>query len=248
MKLGTQFNPLPNMNTETSKRDKSLEKIATAVELKMEESSSRTIADMIQNQISTLSQGLINANDGISMMQIAGGALNALSDQAQMLNDLSIRYNNSALNETQKQGVQNAFGRAVEAMDQTIETTSFNGKSLFGSSPTFSLGNSSIAASIPSLSPSALSIDNQDGIQAYRESLAQASADIGSTTNGLISATDSLLNQITQTAAAKSQIADTDMANTIKEFQQSNLKLDVAQITIAHQNDVLRQNVTRLLG
>lgn len=248
MKLGTQFSPLPNMNTETSKRDKSLEKIATAVELKMEESSSRTIADMIRNQISTLSQGLINANDGISMMQIAGGALNALSDQAQMLNDLIIRYNNGALNETQKQGLQNAFGRAVEAIDQTIETTSFNGKSLFGSSPTFSLGNSSISASIPSLSPSTLSIDNQDGFQAYRESLAQASADIGSTTNGLISATNTLLNQITQTAAAKSQIADTDMANTIKEFQQSNLKLDVAQITIAHQNDVLRQNVTRLLG
>lgn len=245
---GTQFNPLPQMNTESSKRDKTLEKIATAVQLEMEDSSSRSIADMMQSQISTMSQGLMNANDAISMMQIAGGALNSLSDQTQMLNDLSVRYNNDALNTSQKQALQNEFSRTVDAMQQSIETTSFNGKSLFGSSPTFSLGDNSISASIPSLSPSSLTIDNQDGIQAYRESLAQASADIGSTTNSLVSSTDVLLNQITQTAAAKSKIADTDMANAIKDFQQSNLQLDVAQIAIAHQNDMLRQNVTRLLG
>lgn len=248
MILGTQFNPLPQMNTETSKRDKTLEKIATAVELKMEESSSRTIADMMQNQMSTLTQGLMNANDGISMMQIAGGTLNSLSDQTQILNDLSVRYNNGALNASQKEGLQNEFSRTIDAMQQSIESTSFNGKSLFGSTPTFSLGNSTLSASVPSLSPSSLSIDNQDGIQTYRDSLAQASADIGSTTNGLISATNVLLTQITETAAAKSQIADTDMANAIKDFQQSNLKLDMTQIAVAHQNDVLRQNITRLLG
>jgi flagellin-like hook-associated protein FlgL len=56
------------------------------------------------------------------------------------------------------------------------------------------------------------------------------------------------LEKITSTAAAKSQITDTDMAKAIKEFQQSNLKLDMTQIAIAHQNDLLRQNVTRLLG
>jgi flagellin len=248
MQLNALYNALPQMNTEMSKRDKTLEKIASAKQLSMEDSSSRTIADMMQNQISTLSQGLMNANDGISMMQIADGTLTSLSDQTQMLNDLSVRYNNDALNASQKQALQSEFGRTVDAMQQSIDTTSFNGKSLFGSSSTFSLGDSSITASIPSLSPSSLTIDNQNGIQAYRDTLTQARSDVGSTTNGLISSTDTLLNTITQTSAAKSQIADTDMANAATDFQQSNLKLDVAQIAIAHQNDVLRQNVTRLLG
>jgi len=248
MQLNTQFNPLPQMNTETSKRDKALDKIAAAVELKLEDSSSRTISDMLQNQVSTMSQGLMNANDGISMMQIAGGTLNSLSDQTQKLNDLSVRYNNDTLNASQKETLQNEFSRTVESMQQSIEGSSFNGKSLFGSSPTFSLGESSVSASIPSLSPSSLSIENQDGIQAYRDSLAQASSDVGSTTNALFSATNVLLTQITETAAAKSQMADTDMANAVKDFQQSNLKLDISQITVAHQNDMLRQNVTRLLG
>lgn len=248
MQLNTQFNPLPQINAETSKRDKALDKIAAAVELKLEDSSSRTISDMLQNQISTMSQGVMNANDGISMMQIAGGTLNALNDQTQKLNDLSVRYNNDALNASQKEILQNDFSRTVESMQQSIEGSSFNGKSLFGSSPTFSLGESSISASIPNLSPYALSIENQDGIQAYRDSLAQANSDVGSTTNALFSATNVLLTQITETAAAKSQMADTDMANAVKDFQQSNLKLDISQITVAHQNDMLRQNVTRLLG
>lgn len=248
MQLNTQFNPLPQMNTETSKRDKALDKIAAAVELKLEDSSSRTISDMLRNQISTMSQGLMNANDGISMMQIAGGALNSLSDQTQKLNDLSVRYNNDTFNASQKEILQNEFSRTAESMQQSIEGSNFNGKSLFGSSPTFSLGESSISTSIPSLSPSSLSIENQDGIQAYRETLSQASSDVGSTTNALFSATNVLLTQITETAAAKSQIADTDVANTVKDFQQSNLKFDISQITVAHQNDILRQNVTRLLG
>jgi hypothetical protein len=61
MKLDTQFNPLPQINSETSKRDKTLEKIAAATELKLE-SSSRTIS-MMQSNISR-PQGLMNANEG----------------------------------------------------------------------------------------------------------------------------------------------------------------------------------------
>ncbi|MFY9143568.1 flagellin [Sulfuricurvum sp.] len=248
MKLDALFNPLPQMNTEVNKRDKALEKIAAAVELGMEDSASRSIADMLQNQISTMSQGLMNANDGVAMMQIAGGALNSLNDQAQTLSDLSVRYNSATLNESQKQGLQKEFSRTVDAMQQSIDTTSFNGKALFGSSSTFSLGESAISSTIPALSPSALSIDNQDSLQSYRDSLAQAGADIGSTTNGLISASNTLLNQITATSAAKSQIADTDMAKAVKDFQQNNLMLDASQLAAAHQSNVLQQNITRLLG
>jgi flagellin len=110
------------------------------------------------------------------------------------------------------------------------------------------LGNSSISASIPGLSPSSLSIDNQDGIQKYRDSLAQAGSDIGSTTNGLVSASNNLLGQISATSAAKSQLSDTDLAKAISDFQESNSKLNVAQIAIAHQNDTLRHTIGRLLG
>lgn len=246
--INTQYNPLPQMNSETAKRDKTLEKIGAAIQLGMEDSASRSIADMLQNDISTAFQGVMNANDGISIMQIVGGTLNSLSDQTQTLNDLSVRYNNGSLDDSQKQMLQGEFSRTVQSMQQSIDTTSFNGKALFGSSMNFSLGDSTISTNVPSLSLSSVSIGNQDSIQAYRDTLSQANSDVGSTTNDFISATNSLLEKITSTAAAKSQISDTDMAKAIKEFQQSNLKLDTTQIAIAHQNDLLRQNITRLLG
>jgi len=248
MKLDTQFNPLPQMTSEMNKRDKTLEKIAAAVELGMQDSASRSISDMLQSEISTMSQGLMNANDGVAMMQIAGGTLNSLSDQTQTLNDLSVRYNSASLNSSQKQELQGEFNRTVESMQQSIESSSFNGKTLFGNNSTLSLGESTISASLPELSTVSLSIDSQESIESYRNSLIQANSTVGSTTNGLISASNTLLDQITATSAAKSQIADTDMANAIKDFQQSNLKLDVAQIAMAHRNDMLQQNVTRLLG
>ncbi|OHD83750.1 MAG: hypothetical protein A3J39_01875 [Sulfuricurvum sp. RIFCSPHIGHO2_12_FULL_44_8] len=248
MKLDTQFNPLPQMTSEMNKRDKTLEKIAAAVELGMQDSASRSISDMLQSEISTMSQGLMNANDGVAMMQIAGGTLNSLRDQTQTLNDLSVRYNSASLNSSQKQELQGEFNRTVESMQQSIESSSFNGKTLFGNSSTLSLGESTISASLPELSTVSLSIDSQESIESYRNSLIQANSTVGSTTNGLISASNTLLDQITATSAAKSQIADTDMANAIKDFQQSNLKLDVAQIAMAHRNDMLQQNVTRLLG
>ena len=248
MKLDTQFNPLPQMTSEMNKRDKTLEKIAAAVELGMQDSASRSISDMLQSEISTMSQGLMNANDGVAMMQIAGGTLNSLRDQTQTLNDLSVRYNSASLNSSQKQELQGEFNRTVESMQQSIESSSFNGKTLFGNSSTLSLGESTISASLPELSTVSLSIDSQESIESYRDSLIQANSTVGSTTNGLISASNTLLDQITATSAAKSQIADTDMANAIKDFQQSNLKLDVAQIAMAHRNDMLQQNVTRLLG
>ncbi len=248
MTLSTQFNPLPQMNQEISKRDKTLEKIASAQQLSMEDSAIRLLASMMQGDLSGMSQGLSNATDGISMMQIADGTLSTLSDQTQTLNDLSVRYNNAALNDSQKQALQSEFSRVTESMQQSIDTTSFNGKGLFGSNSTFSLGNSSISSSIPELSLSSLTIDNQNSIQSFRDSLTQARSDIGSTTNGLISASNNILGQITATSAAKSQIADTDMAKAISDFQQSNLKLDVTQIANAHQNDTLRYTIGRLLG
>lgn len=248
MKIDTQYNTLPQMNAESSKRDKTLEKIAAATELSMQDSASRTIADMLQNEISTISQGVMNANDGISMMQISSGTLNSLSDQTQTLNDLSVRYNSASLNDTQKQALQSEFNRTAESMQQSIDSTTFNGQALFGSNLSFSLGNSTVSTSLSGISTGSLSIDSQESIHSFSDTLTQARSDVGSTTNALVSSSNALLDQISAASAAKSQIADTDLAKAITDFQQSNSKLNTAQIAMVHQQDALRQTIGRLLG
>ena len=248
MKVNSLSNALPQMNTETSNRDKTLEKIATAVELKLEDSSSRTIADMMQNQISSLSQGLMNANDGIAMLQIADGALSSLSDQTQTLNDLSVRNNSAILNSADKQALNSQFQRTLSSMQNIVNTTSYNGNPLFNNNFSISIGDGALSASIANVSPKGLSIDNQEGISQYAQTLASAQSDVGSATNNFISSTNVLLQQITDTAAVKSQIADTDMAKQVSEFQQSNNQISAGLLTMAHQTDAMRQSMARLLG
>lgn len=248
MKINDQSYSLPSLNAESSKKGKTLDKIAAAAELRMQNAASHSIADMLQNHISAMSQGLMNVNDGVSMMQIAGGTLNSLNGQTEKLSDLSVRYNSASLNSAQKQELQSEFNRTVESMQQSIDGSTFNGKALFGNDMTISTGESSINGSLPELSPQSLSIDNQDAIQAYRDSLAQASSQIGSTITEMVSASDNLLTQISSTVTAKNQIADTDLAKVISEYQQSTTKLNLAQIAMSHQHDTLRQTIGRLLG
>lgn len=248
MKLESQYTSLPQMNADTMKRDKTLEKIAAAQQLSMEDASARSIASMLQTQMSTMSQGLMNANDGISMMQIADGTLSNLSQQTQTLNDLSVRYNSASLNSTQKQALTQEFNRTTESMGQAISSATYNGQSLFGSNNTFSLGENSLNVSIGSLSPASLSITDSNGIQKYAEQISSAQSNVGSATNGLISASNTILDQLSATAAAKSQIADTDMAKAISDYQQNTTRLNAAQLAMVHQNSLLQQTVGRLLG
>lgn len=248
MKVDSQYSALPQMNAEITKRDKTLEKIAAAQQLSIEDSASNSIASMLQSDISGMSQGLANANDGISMMQIADGTLNTLSQQTQTLNDLSVRYNSASLNESQKQGLQSEFNKTLDTMQQSLNSATYNGQSLFNTTNTFSLGDSSTSVTLGNVSPKGLSIDNQESIKSYAQTLSTASSDIGAASNGFISSSTSLLDKIATTSAAKSQIADTDLAKAISDFQQSTNKLNIAQIAMAHQHDALRQNIAQLLG
>lgn len=232
MQLNTQYQALPQMNEQSTKRDKTLEKIATAMQLTMEDSASRTIASQMQSQIGTYSQELMNTNDAIGMTQIVDGALSSLSEQAQKLNDLSVRSNSANLNSLDQQALQAEFQRTQTSMQNIVNTTSYNEKPLLDSS----------------ISPKNLTLGNQDAISSYMDTLSSTQSDVGSAANNYISHANALLGQITQTSAAKNQIADTDMAKAISDFQSNNKLLDASVLASAHQTQLLRESIGRLLG
>ncbi|HQS66598.1 MAG TPA: flagellin [Sulfuricurvum sp.] len=232
MKLNTQYQALPQINEQNIKQNKALEKIAAAIQLNMEDSASRSIASQMQNQIGTYSQELMNTNDSIAMTQIADGALSNLSQQAQTLSNLSIRSNSAVLNSSDQQALQAEFQRTQISMQNIVNTTSYNEKPLLDSS----------------VSPQNLTLGNQEGISTYMDTLSSAQSDIGASANNYVSHANTLLNQITQTSSAKSQIADTDMAKVISDFQSSNRLLDASVLASAHQTQFLRESIDRLLG
>lgn len=232
MQLNTQYQALPQMNEQSMKRDKTLDKVAAGLQLSMEESASRSIASHIESEINTYTQELMNTNNSIGMTQIADGALSNLSESAQKLNDLSVRSNSASLTRLDQQALQAEFQRTQTFMQDIINTASYNEKPLLDSS----------------VSPQNLTLTNQEAISTYRATLSAVQNDVGAATNNYLSQANALLNQITQTSAAKSQIADTDMAKAISDFQNTNRQLDTAMLASAHQTQFLRESIGRLLG
>jgi len=227
MQLNTQYQALPQINEQNAKRDKTLEISVAEMQLEKKDSSTRSMTSNMQNDISTISQEYINNNDNIAMMQIAERALSKLADQSQILNGLSVR-NNSA----DQQALQNEFQRTQASTQNIVNATSFNEKPLLDSS----------------ISPANLTLNNQEGIASYMKALSSAQSDVTTSLNNFINHANTLLEQITQTSAAKSQIADTDMAKTISDFQNSNRALDASVLASAHQTQYLRESIGRLLG
>ena len=232
MQLNTQYQTLPQMYEQSAKRDKTLEKIAAAIELGMHDNATRSIASQMENQIGTYSQELMNTNDSISMAQITDGALSNLSQQAQKLNDLSVRSNSASLSSSDQKALQAEFQQTQSSIQNIVDTTTYNEKPLLDSG----------------LSAKSLTLDNQDAISSYRDSLSSAQSDIGAATNSYTNNANTLLAQITQMSAAKSQMADTDIAKSINDFQNSNRLLDASVLASAHQTQFLRESIGRLLG
>jgi flagellin-like hook-associated protein FlgL len=161
------------------------------------------------------------------MMQIADRALSKLADQSQILNGLSVQTSS-----TDQQALQNEFQRTQASMQNIVNVTSFNEKPLLDSS----------------ISPANLTLDIQEGIASYMKALSSAQSDVTTSVNNFINHANTLLEQITQTSASKSQIADTDMAKAVSDFQSSNRALDASVLASAHQTQYLRESIGRLLG
>jgi flagellin len=202
------------------------------MQLGMQDNATRSIASQMENQIGTYSQELMNTNDSISMAQITDGALSNLSQHAQKLNDLSVRSNSASLSSSDQKALQAEFQQTQSSIQNIVDTTTYNEKPLLDSG----------------LLAKDLTLDNQNAISNYRDVLSSAQSDIGAATNSYTNNANTLLTQITQMSAAKSQMADTDMAKTINDFQNSNRLLDASVLASAHQTQFLRESIGRLLG
>ncbi len=217
--------------------DKILGMIASGHQNRLDDVASANIATMMQSEISSMGQSLMNLNDGISMMQIADGVSSGLSENASQLSAMSVRYNNAALSGADKAALENEFSAISDGMQQSIESASYNGISLFGANS--ELGDISI---------SSLNITSLESIQSFQQQLSTLQSDIGSNTISMTSSINSLQQALLSTSAAQSQLNDTDIADAVNKFQQANLKIEVSTLAQVHKTESLQQQMSRLLG
>jgi flagellin len=225
------------MTQNQSSADKILGMIASGHQNRLDDVASASISTMMQSEISGMGQSLMNLNDGISMMQIADGVSSELSENTSQLNAMSVRYNNAALSGADKAALQSEFSAITDAMQQSIDSASYNGIPLFGAN-----------SELGDISTSSLDITSLESIQDFQQQLSTLQSNIGSNTISMTSSINSLQQALLSTSAAQSQLNDTDIADAVNQFQQANLRIEVSTLAQVHKTESLQQQMSRLLG
>ena len=88
------------------------------------------ISSRFTSQTRGLNQAIRNANDGISLVQTAEGALSSVTDNLQRIRELSIQAANGTLNDQDRGAIQAEIDQLTSEIERIGETTTFNGKKL----------------------------------------------------------------------------------------------------------------------
>ncbi|MDD2837920.1 MAG: flagellin B [Sulfuricurvum sp.] len=116
--------------------DSSLSKLSSGLRINTaaDDASGMSIADSLRSQASTLGQAISNANDGISMIQVAD---KAMDEQLKILDTIKVKATQAAQDGQTTQSrnaLQADIKRLMESLDNIAKTTSFNGQSLLSGS------------------------------------------------------------------------------------------------------------------
>ncbi len=238
MNIGNSFNTqtINYMDQNKTNTEETLSKIGAVRELSGKDGADLIISDSLSYQISTLTQNIQNENESIAKNQIADSSVQALSQSADKLNQLSVASNNAALNSSQRDILNSEFQATLDSMQDIIDTTQYNGMELLSSSE--SLGVSGLDS---------LSIDNQEGILSFASDLSSLSSTIGSNMNQSSVSISNSLSAVSSLTNSYANISEEPMDTKISDLKTDQIKLDSSILAQTHQTQMLQQRMTTLL-
>jgi flagellin len=89
------------------------------------------IATTMTSQIKGMSQGVRNANDGISLAQTAEGALNEVTNMLQRVRELAVQAKSATYQESDREAMQSEVGNLTAQISDVLTNTKFNGNAVF---------------------------------------------------------------------------------------------------------------------
>lgn len=137
-----------NLSNANNMLNQSLERLASGSRINSakDDAAGLQISNRLEAQMSGIDVAVRNANDGISIMQTAEGAMNETTNIMQRMRDLSLQASNGSNSQPERTAIQEEITALNDELNRIAETTSFGGKKLlngsFGSS-SFQIGGSS---------------------------------------------------------------------------------------------------------
>jgi flagellin len=251
----------------TSAQSKSTEKLSSGyrVNRAADDAAGLAISEKMRRQVKGLTQASRNAQDGISAVQTAEGALNEVHDMLQRMNTLANQSSNGTNTTTDRKYLEQEFRALASEIDRVASTTTFNEKNLLYGSFNVNLqvgaeSGQTIQLSIAAMKAASLNItdsvkidsstDAAAAITTIKNALQKVSsqrADLGAIQNRLEHTINNLDNVVENTTAAESQIRDTDMATEMVAYSNNNILAQAGTSMLAQSNQA-NQSVLSLLG
>ncbi|MCM1190522.1 MAG: flagellar hook protein [bacterium] len=124
----TAMNSNRMLGLTTKTQAKSTEKLSSGYKINRaaDDAAGLSISEKMRKQIRGLTQASANAQDGISAVQTAEGALNEVQDMLQRMNELAVKAANGTNSVDDREYIQNEIDQLVTEIDRVAETTKFN--------------------------------------------------------------------------------------------------------------------------
>ena len=257
------------MGTVSSALQKSTEKLSSGYKINRagDDAAGLSISEKMRSQIRGLDKASSNAEDGISLIQVAEGALNESHSILQRMNELATQAANDTNTTSDREAIQSEISQLTSELDRIYSTTQFNtmnlldgnftGKSLqVGalSGQIISLSINSMKASAIGIKASSISVSSNSAagksmslIQLAINTVSQERSKLGALQNRLEHTINNLDTTSENTQAAESRIRDTDMASEMVEYSKNNILSQAGQSMLAQANQST-QGVLSLLG
>ncbi len=242
---------------------KSMEKLSSGyrVNRAADDAAGLSISEKMRGQIRGLYQAQRNAQDGISLIQTAEGALDEISNMLVRMKELLVQRANDTYSSDDRDNINLELVELIEEIDNIVDTTDFNGMSILTTSADLNIivsddGTTGISISAAVLTDvvtlAAFTIGNittititdiEDAIKAVNSQRAT----YGALQNRMESTVRNIGTTAENLQAAESRIRDTDMALEMMKFTKNNILNQAATAMLAQAN-MMPQTVLQLLG
>ncbi|AYF43206.1 MULTISPECIES: flagellin [Halobacteriovorax] len=219
------------------------------------------ISENLKAQIRGMRQAKRNANDAISLVQVAEGGLNEVSNIIIRLRELAVQTSSDTIGDTERSFSDIEFQQLKEEIDRIAKSTNFNGVQLLdgtGGRLEFQVGihndptldrltydAAGSDATITALGLAADSIATKEGSQSVLKKLDDAlveingqRANMGALQNRLSSTVNNLGISDENLSAAKSRIRDVDVAKETADMAKNNILIQAGASVLGQANQV----------
>lgn len=262
----TAMNSNRNLGITTAAQAKSTEKLSSGYKINRaaDDAAGLAISEKMRRQVRGLTQAGANAQDGVSCVQTAEGALNEVHDMLQRMNELSVKAATGTMTSNDQSYIDKEVQQLVSEINRVASTTTFNEQNLLDGTFTnkgIQVGAESgqvINVTIKAMNAAGLSLTGKSAtdvtkanalntaVKAAIKELNNQRSDLGAVQNRLEHTINNLNNVVENTSAAESAIRDTDMATEMVKFSNNNILTQAGQSMLAQANQS-NQGVLSLL-